>query len=830
MRADVFFITFCARGAVECVKEVFSMNRWCRHFYQPGIPLGKDGCRVTCSEEHIALSRRAAAEGAVLLKNEGGILPLRNSRLAVFGKGIADYVKGGGGSGDVTVPYIHNILDGLEEKRQRGLIDYDQALAGYYRNYVEHEYAEGLEPGLIKEAEFPSELAENARRECDAALIAISRFSGENWDRISEGSPVFSTEKGTMELLEKEAAIFEHGDFYLSDAEKKMVSSVLSLFDNVIVVLNAGGMVDVSWIAGEPKIRAALQAFQGGMEGGAAIADILTGEKNPSGRLTDTYARDLSDYPSSHNFHESLDYVEYQDDIFVGYRYFSTIPGAEKKVVYPFGYGLSYTSFRLEEFASSFVDGEVRLTIRVSNTGKYAGRDVVEIYMGLPEGKLDKPSRMLAAFAKTEELSPGCHEDIAISFPLSAVSEFDDEGAVSEGSWLLEKGSYRILVTDDSISFMEASADVVLENDLIISSPGHHLVPNALTKRLRSSGEYEELKTSEKTVPMPVFPRQDASTLEGVEPLARARNKRLTREDKKNLAKGFFSHVADGDMTLDDFISSLPVDVLVDITGGQPNTGVADTYGIGNQEEFGIPNVMTADGPAGLRIRPGRGVTATAWPCATLLASTWDTELVEAVGKAGGAEVKENNIGIWLTPAVNIHRSPLCGRNFEYYSEDPLIAGKIGAAMVRGIQSNGVGACVKHFALNNKETNRKDSDSRASERAIREIYLRQFEIVIKESDPVSVMSSYNIINGVKASENRELLTDILRGEWGFSGFVTTDWWTHGEHYLELLAGNDLKMGNGYPERVHQALEAGAITADDIRKNVRCILSGLLRLE
>ena len=805
------------------------MDRWYRHFYQPGIPLGKDGRRVTCSDDHIALSRRAAAEGAVLLKNEGNMLPLKR-RVAIFGKGIADYVKGGGGSGDVTVPYMHSILDGLRQKKAAGLLDFDEDLAKYYQCYVDAEYAAGAEPGLVKEAAFPSELAAKARKKADTALIAISRFSGENWDRISEGSPVFSTEKGTMELLKKEAAIFEHGDFYLSDAERKMVDSVLALFDDVLVVLNAGGMVDVSWIAGEGKIKAAIQAFQGGMEGGVAIADLLTGEKNPCGRLADTYARDLSDYPSSFNFHESLDYVEYQDDIFVGYRYFSTIPGADAKVIYPFGYGLSYTSFTLEEIASSFVDGEVRLTIRVENTGKLPGRDVIEIYAGLPKGRLDKPARMLASFAKTKELGPGEHEDIAISFPLSVVSEFDDDGAISEGSWLLEKGRYSILMTDDGLSFHELSCRTELADDCIISTPGHHLVPNALHRRLRSNGQYEDLKTSEKASPEPAFPRQDISTLEGVNPIERARTERLTRKEMRDLESGFMHHVADGDMSLDEFIASLPDDVLVDITGGQPNTGVANTYGVGNQPEFGIPNVMTADGPAGLRILPGRGVTATAWPCATLLASTWDTELVEAVGRAGGEEVKENNIGIWLTPAVNIHRSPLCGRNFEYYSEDPLLAGRIGAAMVRGIQSNGIGASVKHFALNNKETNRKDSDSRVSERAIREIYLKQFEIIVKESDPISIMSSYNIINGVKASENKELLTDILRNEWGFRGFVTTDWWTHGEHYLELLAGNDLKMGNGYPERVHEALRAGAITIEDIRKNVRCILSAILRLE
>ena len=239
---------------------------------------------------------------------------------------------------------------------------------------------------------------------------------------------------------------------------------------------------------------------------------------------------------------------------------------------------------------------------------------------------------------------------------------------------------------------------------------------------------------------------------------------------------------------------------------------------------------MTADGPAGLRLDGDTGIFTTAWPSATALASSWNAELVEEVGKKGGLEVKENGIGLWLTPAVNIHRSPLCGRNFEYYSEDPLLAGKLASAMVKGIQSNGIGACLKHFALNDKETNRKDSDSRVSERAMREIYLRQFEIVVKEGKPLSVMSSYNLINGIKASENKALLSGVLRNEWGFEGFVTTDWWTHGEHYLELLAGNDLKMGNGYPERVEKALELGLISREDILQNVKSILHSILSLE
>ena len=278
------------------------------------------------------------------------------------------------------------------------------------------------------------------------------------------------------------------------------------------------------------------------------------------------------------------------------------------------------------------------------------------------------------------------------------------------------------------------------------------------------------------------------------------------------------------------FLAQLSDEDLAALLGGQPNTGVANTFGYGNLPDYGVPSVMTADGPAGLRIDPRCGVCTTAWPCATLLACTWNPAITEAVGQAGGAEVKENNIGVWLTPAVNIHRSPLCGRNFEYYSEDPYLTGKMAAAMVTGIQSNHVAATVKHFALNNKETNRRDSDSRASERAIREIYLKAFEIIVKEAKPWSIMSSYNIINGRRASENRELLEDILRGEWGFDGMVTTDWWTFGEHYKETGAGNDVKMGCGFPERLLEARKKGALTREQMEICAERILGLILRID
>ena len=799
--------------------------RW-NSFNNPCLPMGKDGRRVTASSDHIALARKVAGEGAVLLKNTDSALPL-SGIVALFGKGVADYVKGGGGSGDVTCKWVHSILDGLCEKEKEGKISICLPLAEYYRSYVHSEYEKGGNPGLVAEPAFPEKEARNAAAAGAKALIVISRFSGESWDRAADGSPIFSEEDNGRSLLEKEAEIFEHGDFYLSDKERQMVDSVLSIFGSAVVALNVGGMIDVSWIADDDRIKGAVQFFQGGMTGGDAAADILTGDVNPSGRLTDTYASSLDDYPSSATFHDSMEYVEYSDDIFVGYRYFWTIPGAEKKIVYPFGYGLSYTTFALKIIEAKYENGEVGVVVEVENTGTISGKDVIELYTMLPHGSLDKPCRVLSAFAKTGNLKPGKTERVALRFLLSSISEYDEEGVISEASWVLEKGVYEIQLTDDATTFRRILSITLKENE-VVAHVSHKLEPVELSQILHSDGTYKRARCKEKKSLKSAYPRLYSGE-EYIAPGERA-HASLSLSEKAKMEEQSLEAVADGKLSLDEFVDSLPLSVLADLTGGQPNRGIANTYGFGNQPEYGIPSAMTADGPAGLRILPQWGVYTTSWPCATAIASSWNVSMAEEVGKAIGAEVKENGFALYLAPAVNIHRSPLCGRNFEYYSEDPLIAGKMGAGMIHGVQTNGVGACIKHFALNNKETNRKNSDSRVSERAAREIYLRQFEIAIKEAKPAAVMSSYNIINGVRASENKELLSDILRTEWGFEGFVTTDWWTLGEQYMEIAAGNDLKMASGNAARIEEAVEKGLLSVDDLKASVRRILSFFLRFE
>ena len=757
----------------------------------------------------------------VLLKNEKNTLPIRKgTKVALFGKGTVDYVKGGGGSGDVTVEYIRNLYEGMKIKEDEGKVEVFDKLAKYYEKDIQKQYADGAVPGMTVEPELPDELLNEAREYTDTAVITICRFSGEGWDRKCEaaqdGYVLDGEEKRNSELSAK---IFENGDFCLTNAENAMVEKVKKAFPHVIVVMNVGGIVDTKWFRDCDEIQSVLMAWQGGMEGGLATADILCGDVNPSGKLSDTYAKDLEDYPSTANFHESAFYVDYTEDIYVGYRYFETIPGAAERVNYPFGFGLSYTDFDWKMTGASEENGVITVLTEVTNTGKTAGKEVIQLYYGAPQGKLGKPAKVLGAFKKTSLLQPGERQILTLKIPVDQMASYDDLGKVCRSAYVLEAGEYAIYIGTNVRDAAKIDFTYVVKEDTVTEQLSRKAAPYHLQKRMLADGSYEELPQRE-YVEEEGLPRQDKYAI-GL-PCPDTRGQKgidfLDFLDSKGVR---FSDVADGKMTLDDCINLL---------GGQPNTGCANTFGMGNLPEYGVPNVMTADGPAGLRILPKCGVNTTAWPCATLLASTWDEELVEKVGKAGAEEVKENNISIWLTPACNIHRSPLCGRNFEYYSEDPYLAGKTGAAMVRGIQSQHIGASVKHFAANNKETNRKDSDSRVSERALREIYLKQFEIIVKEAHPYTIMSSYNLINGIHASENKELLTGILRDEWGFDGMVTTDWWTFGEHYRETKAGNDIKMAAGYPERIKEAYEKGFITEGEIRLSARRILNMILKID
>lgn len=784
------------------------MKKFARIQYQPCKPLGDDGRCVTGCLEHIALSRRAAGEGMVLLKNHNAVLPFtKGSKIALFGHGSVNYVKGGLGSGDVYCAYTRNICDGLRDKAQ--LFD---PLEQFYKTYVETQKKElktiwdtefpkvvaikdGIEQEteigkfhrehVVKEIPVPDELMEQAAAFTDTAVVVITRHSGEGWERIPE-----------------------KGDYYLSDEEMDLVQTVKTRFAKCVIVLNVGGMMDTGWFANDPDIQGVLMGWQAGMEGGNAVGDILMGDVNPSGKLTDTFTDSFDAYPSSAGFNQSNEFVNYEEDIFVGYRYFDTIPGQKDHVIYPFGYGLSYTSFLLSEPSAREEEDTVTVQVSVTNTGKVAGKEVVQVYASAPQGLLGKPAKVLCGFAKTQLLQPGEAQKVTVTFPLSLMASFDDMGAIQKSAYVLEQGVYRLHIGTSSANTTTMDWAHTEDTNRVVEQLTQRCVPVALPRRLLADGSYQALPQGEahhhfepNVLPHALPPE----TVTG-----------LTQVGET--------------ITMDEFIAQFTDEELCAFMGGSDCTGVCNTACFAGLKRLEIPGVPTADGPAGLRLNDECGIPTTAWPCATLLACTWNTSLVEEVGIAGGKEVKENNLAIWLTPALNIHRNPLCGRNFEYYSEDPVVSGKMAAAMVRGMQSQNIGCSVKHFACNNKEFRRTHSDSRVSERALREIYLKGFEICVKESDPWSVMTSYNLLNGIHTSESYDLITGILRGEWGFQGMVTTDWGHKCNPVYEVKAGNDMKMPIGYPEDLMAAMKTGELTRADLAACVKRMLTVYLRLD
>lgn len=784
------------------------MEKYARFRYQPCIPLGEDGRCVTASKKHTELSRRAATEGMVLLKNENNALPLaKGEKIALFGKATIEYIKGGGGSGDVNCPYIHNIYDGFSSKD----VSVYMPLVDFYRDYVKKESVniptqdqinatwdivnamefctkrddmtyDTFASMHVKEPAVPDELIKSAAENADTAIITLSRFSAEGVDR----RPI-------------------PGDYYLSDIEKDLIDKAGELFSKVIIVINSGAVIDCEYFAENDDVQAVLFGWQGGMEGGMAVADIICGDVNPSGKLVDTIAKSYDCYPCKDDFWECFDHLDYSDDIYVGYRYFETM--AQGCVRYPFGFGLSYSDFVIGNPVVCENDDKIIAAVEVKNEGNVAGKEVIQLYYSAPQGELGKPAKELGAFKKTKLLQPGESEMVMLSFDVEDMASFDDLGKVGVSAYVLEEGEYEFYIGTSVRDANKADYVYVVEDSYITDQLDSWCKPFKLEKRMLADGTFEKLPMGEEKYHYGINKPTGATAPE--------------KEVKFDLVGE--------EISMDEFVAQFTLEELMEFVGGQAPTGVANTGCFGGLKRLNVPAVATADGPAGLRLDVETGIPTTAWPCATLLACCWNPDLVYEVGAAGGAEVRENNLGIWLTPALNIHRDPLCGRNFEYYSEDPLVAGKNAAAATRGIQSQKVAVSVKHFACNNKEANRMGCDSRISERALREIYLKGFEICVKEGDPWTVMSSYNLINGQHTSESYELLTEILRNEWGFRGMVTTDWGVKNDPVKEVKAGNDMKMHCGYPEDLKKGIEDGRITRADLELCVKRILTMFTKL-
>ncbi len=693
-----------------------------------------------------AAALEASEESIVLLKNKDNVLPIRdNDVVAVFGRCQLDYFYVGYGSGgDVHAPYQINLIDGL---KNAGVNVCSPLLKVYEdwcrKNPVDHGYW-GHWPMCYPEMQLSDDIVSDASKSSNTALVVLGRAAGE--DRENK---------------------LEKGSYYLTDIEVDMLDLVTARFDRVVVVMNCGNIIDMSWMEkyGD-KISAVVYAWQCGMESGNALANVLAGVVNPSGKLPCTIAKRYRDYPSSADF-GGMDYNNYTEDIFVGYRYFETF--CKNKVIYPFGYGLSYTDFEITPVSFEQNDEVFTAKVNVKNVGQLSGKEVVQLYVCAPQGRLSKAARSLVAFAKTKELAPSESEDIIIQFNLYDIASFDDtEKMDGKFAYIIEKGEYIFYIGNsvrtDIVAGRVQLADMVIEKlDEICA------VKNGFERITLKEEKGKAIPVKESIAPSKPYLKERIL-------------KNLPDEIGFKGDRGYkLCDVASGKITLDTFISQLDSKELEALTRGQGMmnskfgvVGNAGAFGgiIPSLRDKGIKAVITTDGPAGIRIKKYTSLI----PCGTALAATFNCDLVSELTSVIGAEMIKHASDVLLAPGMNIQRNVLCGRNFEYFSEDPVLSGKMGGAYVRGIQSNGVSACPKHFACNNQEVRRTKNDSRVSQRALREIYLKGFEICIKESNPLNIMTSYNKINGVWSHYNYDLVTTVLRNEWGYKGNVMTDWW------------------------------------------------------
>ncbi len=807
---------------------------------------------------HRHLAREAAADGMILLRNENDVLPIEPGRsVALYGSGALHVIKGGTGSGDVNQREVVSIYDGLKNAGIR--IANEKWLEDYEKEYREcrlrwrdeilsqsktesHEdlfeiYAGNPMPCPIG----PDPEHEDAR----VALYVISRTSGESADR-------------------KDA----EGDGRLTAEEYGFINKLCGIYDSLILILNIGGLIELKFLDDFSNIEGIVYMSQPGMEAGNALADVLTGKVNPSGKLTDSWAYEYQDYPGAKEFSTngaSLEYAAYHEGIYVGYRYFDSF---NKAVRYGFGFGLSYTRFQIttEGVELSDKDGSkpmVAVRVRVQNVGdRHAGREVVQIYASCPDGRMPKEHRRLVAFAKTGMIEPGQAELITIKFSVDLLTSYSTEAP----GYVLEEGYYGIWVGN---SLGDSSIRGLLKMD-------HGIIVTATEGICQPEKPLKEIEESE---------AKRSTRYKAWIEKAKGRNVPIVNIShiyQHTRIVDYHGH-EEVDRESYDMAASLGIDELIKMTTGDLSRGEMHTDGVigssglavpGSAAETctacvdkGIGSMVLTDGPAGLRldqyyyVDPNGGLTqrnfmekvegglfntkgdypddytryyqfCTAFPVGTLMAQTWDPELMERFGAAVAEEMMEFQTSLWLAPGMNVHRNPLCGRNFEYFSEDPYLSGMMAAAVTRGVQSkDGCGTTIKHFACNNQEANRMHCDSRVSERALREIYLKGFEICVRSAQPMAVMTSYNLVNGVHTANSFDLCSKVLRDEWGFSGLVMTDWTTteHGDDCTAagcLRAGNDLICPGNVSdhENIRSELIDGQLSQDEIRRCVARLIN------
>lgn len=767
--------------------------------------------------ENTPLIRRAAAEGIVLLENDG-TLPMQAGKIALFGAGAAGTVYCGTGSGYVFTPHPVTVQEGLKNAGFR------LTSSNWLKRCTDHErlvnkqdktlsWIDRKWSGVTILAEEPEITAEDMKTaQAETAVYVIRRNAGEGGDRKAE-----------------------KGDWLLSDRERENLTAVARHYAHTVVVLNTCAM-DLRFVQEIPGISAVVYMGLGGMEMGNALADVLTGRVNPCGKLTDTLAARYEDYPTAGHFADqdgSQLHPMYTEGIYVGYRYFDSFG---VKPLYPFGYGRSYTDFELKTISVSCDWDKISACVQVTNTGKYAGKEVVQLYVSAPGGKLEKPYQELKAFAKTPVLQPGESCQIRLEVETAQLASFDE----SRSAWIMEQGNYLLRVGTSSVH-TSVAATISLDGEAIVSRVTDILAVDVPIQEIHAPQRAEEaaqgivleLRAADCVTADHTSKISDSVTTyvpEGTaytstvnqNPYQPASFCREEVQFVRNCPTASFYDVDAGKVSMEEFVASLPNEVLVRICTGileETPFAVADRTGIKlkksapvqssgtttaqYEKTLGIPSMQLFDGPGGMHVI---GCAAAAFPVGMVLAQTWDVELIQAIGKAFAQDMEAFQVTVALAPGMNIHRDPLGGRSFEYYAEDPVLSGKVAAAITKGVQHDGKrGVSIKHFAANNQETNRFEGLNTVTPRTLREIYLKNFEICVREAQPMTVMTSYNGINGTHTSSRRDLVTHLLRGEWGFAGFVMTDWGTQSEKPLDLQAGNDIIMGGYSAEKILEAM-------------------------
>ena len=810
-------------------------------------------------KDNAILAREAAAEGFVLLKNEAQTLPLKpGTKIGLYGAGAVRTIKGGTGSGDVNNRYNVNIYDGLKN-------------AGYEITSV--EWLEGYDRGYLAAREsWKAEIFRKLTEECNGNFFeaySTTPFSMPAGAAIDEAAAKEDGAEIAMYVLARIAGENadrrdEAGDYYITEEERAQIAALCEAYEKVILVVNTGGLIDLAFTDEFPNITAVLQFVQAGQEGGNALADVISGKVTPSGKLVDSWALDYMDYPNAAYFsHKSGDVYreEYREGIYVGYRYFDTF---DVPVRYSFGYGLSYTEFDIKVTGiSKQISAQGKPTLSVSvdviNTGAaYSGKEVVQVYVSCPQGKLPKEFRRLAAFGKTKLLAPGETQSLTLSMELYQLASYSEEQA----AWLLETGTYGIWV-GNALSTAALCGTFVLDETKVLVQCEHicplkesleELQPDKAKKKKKQTAWLR--KAEERKLPKVQISAKELPTETVVYEKLQDQYPGRAGEIVDQLSTEELIALATGDPAKDQGASALG-------SAGQTVPGAAaETVTVAEKAPYYVASIVLADGPAGLRLRSeyqvredgsidggdfldgfengyfaepkeSKGIVyhqyCTAIPVGTLLAQSWNLELMHTLGRMIAGEMNEFEVTLWLAPGMNIHRNPLCGRNFEYYSEDPLLAGSMAAAMTQGVQSiPGCGTTIKHFACNNQEDNRMGSDSILSERTLREIYLKGFETAIRSAQPMAMMTSYNLINGVHAANNYDICTKAARDEWGFAGAIMTDWTTTTDSTAGectaagcMKAGNDMVMPGDMRDHasIRQALKDGTL---DIRELKRCV--------